>query len=48
MPFARIDFAHGKPPEYGATVADIAYGGIVEVLKAADGDRFMIIGELII
>jgi phenylpyruvate tautomerase PptA (4-oxalocrotonate tautomerase family) len=45
MPFARIDLAKGKTPEYRATVADIVYEGIVGVLKAPDGDRFMIIGE---
>ena len=45
MPFARIDLAQGKTPEYRATVADVVYEGIVGVLKAPDGDRFMIIGE---
>jgi len=45
MPFARIDIAKGKTPEYRAIVADVVYGGIVEVLKAPEGDRFMIIGE---
>ena len=45
MPFARIDLAQGKPPEYRATVADVVYEGIVGILKAPDGDRFMIIGE---
>ena len=33
------------PPEYRATVADVVYGGIVGVLKAPEGDRFMVIGE---
>jgi phenylpyruvate tautomerase PptA (4-oxalocrotonate tautomerase family) len=45
MPFARIDLAQGKTPEYRATVADVVYGGIVGVLKAPEGDRFMVIGE---
>ena len=45
MPFARIDLAQGKPAEYRAAVADVVYGGIVGVLKAPEGDRFMIIGE---
>ena len=45
MPFARIDLAQGKTPEYRATVGDIVYEGIVGVLKAPDGDRFMVIGE---
>ncbi len=45
MPFARIDLAQGKSPEYRATVADIVYQGIVGVLKAPDGDRFIVVGE---
>ena len=45
MPFARIDLLKGKSPEYRATVADVVYGGIVGVLKAPEGDRFMVIGE---
>jgi phenylpyruvate tautomerase PptA (4-oxalocrotonate tautomerase family) len=45
MPFARIDLAQGKTAEYRATVADIVYTGIVEVLKAPDGDRFIVVGE---
>jgi phenylpyruvate tautomerase PptA (4-oxalocrotonate tautomerase family) len=45
MPFARIDLAKGKKPEYRATLADVVYEGIVGVLKAPDGDRFMVINE---
>ena len=45
MPFARIDLLKGKPAEYRATVADVVYQGIVDVLKAPDGDRFIVIGE---
>ena len=45
MPFARIDLAKGKSPEYRATLADVVYEGIVGILKAPDGDRFMVIGE---
>ena len=45
MPFARIDMAQGKTAEYRATVADVVYGGLVGVLKAPEGDRFMVIGE---
>jgi phenylpyruvate tautomerase PptA (4-oxalocrotonate tautomerase family) len=45
MPFARIDLARGKTPEYRATVADVVYGGIIEVFKAPDGDRFIVINE---
>src|SRR6202012_3570994 len=45
MPFARIDLLKGKPAEYRATLADVVYKGIVDVLKAPDGDRFVVIGE---
>jgi phenylpyruvate tautomerase PptA (4-oxalocrotonate tautomerase family) len=45
MPFARIDLMQGKAPEYRAVVADIVYRGIVDVLKAPDGDRFIVISE---
>ena len=42
MPFARIDLLQGKAPEYRAALADIVYRGIVDVLKAPDGDRFIV------
>lgn len=45
MPFARIDLNKGKTPEYRATLADIVYEGIVGVLKAPDGDRFIVVNE---
>src|SRR3954463_16684358 len=45
MPFARIDLIKGKTPEYRAAVADIVYRGIVDVLKAPDGDRFIVVSE---
>ena len=45
MPFARIDLLEGKAAEYRAAVADIVYEGIVGVLKAPDGDRFIVINE---
>ncbi len=45
MPFARIDLAKGKTTEYRATVADVVYQGIVGVLKAPDGDRFIVVSE---
>lgn len=45
MPFARIDLLQGKPADYRSTLADIVYRGIVDVLKAPDGDRFVVIGE---
>ena len=45
MPFARIDLLKGKTAEYRATVADVVYKGIVDVLKAPDGDRFIVISE---
>jgi phenylpyruvate tautomerase PptA (4-oxalocrotonate tautomerase family) len=45
MPFARIDLLKGKPSEFRAAVAEIVYKGIVDVLKAPDGDRFIVINE---
>lgn len=45
MPFARIDLLKGKTAEYRAAVADVVYQGIVNVLKAPDGDRFIVISE---
>jgi phenylpyruvate tautomerase PptA (4-oxalocrotonate tautomerase family) len=45
MPFARIDLVQGKTAAYRATVADVVYEGIVGVLKAPDGDRFMVLNE---
>ncbi len=45
MPFARIDLLKGKTAEYRATVADVVYQGIVDVLKAPEGDRFVVISE---
>jgi phenylpyruvate tautomerase PptA (4-oxalocrotonate tautomerase family) len=45
MPFARVDLIKGKSAEYRAAVAEVVYKGIVGVLKAPDGDRFVVIGE---
>lgn len=45
MPFARIDLNQGKTAEYRATAADIVYQGIVGVLKAPDGDKFIVVNE---
>ena len=45
MPFARIDLVKGKSPDYRATVANVIYEGIVGVLKAPDGDRFIVVNE---
>ena len=45
MPFARIDLIKGKSADYRAKLADIVYEGIVGVLKAPDGDRFIVVNE---
>ena len=45
MPFARIDLIQGKPAAYRAAVAEVVYRGIVDVLKAPDGDRFIVVSE---
>jgi Tautomerase enzyme len=34
-----------KAPAYRAALADIVYRSIVDVLKAPDGDRFIVINE---
>ena len=45
MPFARIDLLKGKPAEYRATLADIVYKGMLEILKAPEGDKFIVVAE---
>ena len=45
MPFARVDMIKGKSAEYRATVAEIVYEGIIDVLKGPDGDRFIVVHE---
>jgi phenylpyruvate tautomerase PptA (4-oxalocrotonate tautomerase family) len=45
MPFTRVDLIQGKSPEYRATVAEVVYQGLVGILKAPEGDRFIVIGE---
>jgi phenylpyruvate tautomerase PptA (4-oxalocrotonate tautomerase family) len=45
MPFARIDLNKGKSAEYRAALAEVVYEGIVGVLKAPVGDRFVVINE---
>lgn len=45
MPFARIDLNKGKSEKFRADVANVVYQGIVNVLKAPEGDRFVVIGE---
>ena len=45
MPFARVDLIKGKSADYRATVADVVCQGIIGVLKAPDGDRFVVISE---
>lgn len=37
--------AQGKSPEYRAAAANIVYEAIVGVLKAPDGDRFIVVNE---
>jgi phenylpyruvate tautomerase PptA (4-oxalocrotonate tautomerase family) len=45
MPFARVDLAKGKSAEYRAAVANVVADGIVGVLKAPKGDRFIVVSE---
>ena len=43
MPLVRIDFAEGKPPEYGIQVGQIVYQALTEVMNAPQNDLFQII-----
>jgi phenylpyruvate tautomerase PptA (4-oxalocrotonate tautomerase family) len=45
MPFARIDLAKGKPAKYRTTLANVVADGIIEILKAPEGDRFIVVNE---
>lgn len=45
MPVACVDLLKEKTAEYRAKVANIVYKGIVDVLKAPDGDKFIVINE---
>jgi 4-oxalocrotonate tautomerase len=45
MPFVRIDLMKGKPPEYRAQACDVVYRAMLEVLKAPDKDKFIVITE---
>ncbi len=45
MPFARIDLAKGKTPEYRAAIGEAVYKAMVEILKAPKDDRFQVINE---
>jgi 4-oxalocrotonate tautomerase len=45
MPLARIDLIQGKPAAYRATIGEIVYQAIIEVLKAPKDDRFAVINE---
>ena len=45
MPLVRIDLASGKPSDYRATIGDVVYGAMREVLDVPRDDRFQIIAE---
>jgi phenylpyruvate tautomerase PptA (4-oxalocrotonate tautomerase family) len=45
MPFACIDLIQEKSSECRAAAADIVYRGIVDILEAPDGDRFIVVSE---
>ena len=45
MPLSRIDLIEGKPASYRATIAQVVYEAIIEVLKAPPDDRFAVINE---
>ena len=45
MPLVRIDLLKGKPQEYRSQVADVVYRAIVDILKAPDKDKFILISD---
>ncbi len=45
MPLTRIDLIQGKPAAYRATIGDVVYQAIIDVLKAPANDRFAVINE---
>ena len=45
MPLARIDLIHGKSADYRATIGEVVYQAIIQVLKAPKDDRFAVINE---
>ena len=45
MPLVRIDLLKGKTPEYLAQMGDVIYRAMLDVLKAPDKDKFVIITE---
>lgn len=45
MPLARIDLIEGKSADYRATIGEVVYQAIINVLKAPKDDRFAVINE---
>jgi 4-oxalocrotonate tautomerase len=45
MPLVRIDFAQGRPPEFGTQVGQVVYQALTDVMNAPAGDLFQIITE---
>jgi len=45
MPLVRVDLLKGKPPEYRAEIAEVVYRAIIDVLKAPDKDKFVLISQ---
>ena len=43
MPLVRIDFADGKPPEYGKQIGQVVYQAMRATLNVPDRDLFQII-----
>jgi 4-oxalocrotonate tautomerase len=45
MPLARIDLPAGTSPEYRATIGEVIYQAMIEVLNVPKDDRFQIFAE---
>jgi phenylpyruvate tautomerase PptA (4-oxalocrotonate tautomerase family) len=45
MPLVRIDLVEGKTSDYRATIGDVVYLAMLEILKAPEDDRFQVIQE---
>ena len=45
MPLTRIDLPRGKSAEYRATLRDVVYTTLNEVVGVPDGDRFEVVNE---
>jgi 4-oxalocrotonate tautomerase len=45
MPYVRIDLAQGKSPAFLATLGDIVYRAMVEVISVPENDKYIVVTE---